>query len=214
MNSGSLTASLRRFSEDDDMLKKLHYNSPVMLTFALVSLALLILNYITGGWTNAHFFSVYRAPLTDLLMYPRLFLHVLGHADYQHYIGNMLLLLVIGPPLEEKYGARNVIFAFLITAFVCGAVQWIFFPGTALLGASGLVFMMIVLSSLSGMRKDSIPVTLIFVLIFYLGKEIIDGLFTADNIAQLTHIIGGACGAVLGLVVFRKTGGKDKAATA
>ena len=187
------------------MLKKLNYNSPVMLTFALVSLAVLILNYITGGWTNAHLFSVYRAPLSDLLMYPRLFVHVLGHIDYQHYIGNMLLLLVIGPPLEEKYGARSMLFAFLVTAFVCGVVQWIFFPGNALLGASGLVFMMIVLSSLSGMRRDSIPVTLIFVLVFYLGKEIIDGLFTADNISQLTHIIGGACGAVLGLVVFRKT---------
>jgi membrane associated rhomboid family serine protease len=141
-------------------------------------------------------------------MYPRLFLHVLGHANYQHYIGNMLLLLVIGPPLEEKYGSRSMIVAFLITAFICGAVQWIFFPGSALLGASGLVFMMIVLSSLSGMRKDSIPVTLVFVLVFYLGKEIIDGLFTKDNISQLTHIIGGACGAVLGLLVFRKTGTK------
>ena len=193
------------------MLKKLNYNSPVMLTFALASLCAMLLSELTGGWTNTHIFSVYRAPLTDLLMYPRLFLHVLGHVSYQHYIGNILLLLVIGPPLEEKYGSRSMIFAFCITAFVCGAVQWIFFPGFALLGASGLVFMLVVLSSLSGMRRDSIPVTLIFVLVFYLGKEIIDGLFTADNISQLTHIIGGACGAVLGLAVFRKTGGKKKA---
>jgi membrane associated rhomboid family serine protease len=113
------------------MLKKLHYNSPVMLTFALVSLAVLLGNYLSGGWTNTRLFSVYHAPLTDILMYPRLFLHVLGHADYQHYIGNMLLLLVIGPPLEEKYGSRNMVFAFLMTAFVCGAVQWIYPSGAA-----------------------------------------------------------------------------------
>lgn len=188
-----------------EMLKKLHYNSPVMLTFALVSLAVLVANYLTGGWTNRHLFSVYRAPLSDILMYPRLFLHALGHADYQHYIGNMLLLLVLGPPLEEKYGSRNIFIAFVITSLVCGIVQWAFFPGSALLGASGLVFMMIVLSSLSGMRKDSIPVTLIFVLVFYLGKEIIDGLFTKDNISQLTHIIGGACGAILGLAISKKS---------
>ena len=194
------------------MLKKLHYNSPVMLTFALVSLAVLIANYLSNGWTNLHLFSVYRSPLSDILMYPRFFLHVLGHADYQHYIGNMLLLLVIGPPLEEKYGSRTIVIAFLVTAFVCGVVQWIFFPGSALLGASGLVFMMIVLSSLSGMRKDSIPITLIFVLVFYLGKEIIDGLFTKDNISQLTHILGGACGAVLGLLISKKSGGRKAGA--
>lgn len=188
------------------MLKKLHYNSPVMLTFALISLLVLVVDQIAGGVLSARLFSVYRSPLSDLLTYPRFLLHVLGHGNYQHYIGNMLLLLVIGPPLEEKYGSRNMLFAFGVTAFVCGLVQWIFFPGTGVLGASGLVFMMIVLSSLSGMRRDSIPVTLIFVLVFYLGKEIIEGLFTKDNISQLTHVIGGACGALLGLLIFRKSG--------
>lgn len=187
------------------LIKKLHYNSPVMLTFAIISLVVLLADSLTSGWANTKLFSVYRSPLTELFTYPRFFLHVLGHANYQHYIGNMLLLLVIGPPLEEKYGSKNMLFAFLITAFVCGLVQWIFFPGMGVLGASGLVFMMIVLSSLSGMRKDSIPVTLIFVLVFYLGKEIIDGLFTNDNISQLTHIIGGACGAFIGLAIFRRT---------
>lgn len=187
------------------LLKKLHYNSPVMLTFALLSLAVLIVNSITSGWMNTRLFSVYRSSLTDILTYPRFFLHVLGHADYQHYIGNMLLLLVIGPPLEEKYGSRKMILAFLITSFVAGFVHWVFFPGMALLGASGLVFMMIVLLSLSGMRKDSIPITLIFVLVFYLGKEIMGGLLTKDNISQLGHILGGACGAFIGLAIFRKT---------
>jgi rhomboid protease GluP len=192
-------------------LKKLHYNSPLMLTFALVSLAALIADLITGGAANLKLFSVYRSPLSNILTFPRFFLHVLGHASYQHYISNMLLLLVIGPPLEEKYGSRNMLLAFLLTAFVCGLVQWIFFPGSALLGASGIVFMMIVLSSLSGMRKDSIPLTLIFVLVFYLGKEVVDGLFTKDNISQLTHIIGGTCGAVIGLLIFRRSAKKTRA---
>lgn len=190
------------------LLKKLHYNSPVMLSFALVSLAVLGLNALTGGTSNRLLFSVYRSPLGDPLTYPRFFLHVLGHANFQHYLGNMLLLLVIGPPLEEKYGGKNMLIAFVFTAFISGLVQWAFFPGQALLGASGLVFMMIVLSSLAGMRRDSIPVTLIFVLVFYIGKEVVDGLFTQDNISQLTHIIGGACGAFLGLAVFKRTGRK------
>ena len=73
------------------------------------------------------------------------------------------------------------------------------FPGTMLLGASGIVFMMIVMASLAGMRDGCIPITLILVLVLYLGNEIVDGVMLSDNISQLTHIIGGICGAVLGL---------------
>ena len=43
------------------------------------------------------------------------------------------------------------------------------------------------------------PETLILVLILYLGSEIVDGVMLKDNVSQLTHIIGGVCGAVLGL---------------
>ena len=178
---------------------KLQYNSPVVLTFALLSLGALLLGISTGGWTTTKVFSVYRSSLADLFTYPRFFLHVLGHSSYAHYIGNMMMVLVIGPPLEEKYGSRNLLFAILLTALVSGLVQWLFFPGTALLGASGIVFMMIVMSSLAGMKDGCIPITLILVLVLYIGGEIVDGVVLRDNISQLTHIIGGICGALLGL---------------
>jgi rhomboid protease GluP len=86
---------------------------------------------------------------------------------------------------------------------VAGLVQWTFFPGTALLGASGIVFMMIVMASLSGMRDGYIPITLILVLVLYLGGEVINGITVSDNVSQLTHIIGGLCGAFLGLSMSR-----------
>lgn len=109
------------------------------------------------------------------------------------------MILVVGPPLEEKYGSKNLFWAIFLTALVSGLVQWLFFPGTALLGASGIVFMMIVMSSLSGMKDGCIPITLVLVLILYIGGEIVNGLLQQDNISQLTHIVGGVCGAVLGL---------------
>ena len=65
----------------------------------------------------------------------RLFTHVLGHAGYSHYMGNMLLLLLVGPPLEEKYGSRTLLLTIAVTALVTGLAQFIFFPQTALLGA-------------------------------------------------------------------------------
>ncbi len=87
---------------------RLSYNAPVVISFALASLLALILNWVTGGKSNSLLFSVYRAPLRDPLSWLRVFLHVLGHAGYAHFMGNMMLILVVGPPLEEKYGSRQV----------------------------------------------------------------------------------------------------------
>jgi hypothetical protein len=86
----------------------------------------------------------------------------------------------------------------IVTALVTGLVHFIFFPGSALMGASGVVFMLIVLSSFTEMKKDGIPVTLILVVIFYLGSEIADAIFNRDNVSQLTHIVGGLCGMFFG----------------
>ena len=137
------------------------YNAPVTLSFFLLALAALILNRVTDGWTTSHLFSVYRSSLTDPLFYVRLFCHVLGHADWNHFMGNMLLLLVVGPPLEEKYGSRTLLLGIAFTAVVSGVLQCLLFPGSALLGASGIVFMLIMLSSLAGSRGGCIPLTLI-----------------------------------------------------
>ena len=187
------------------MRLRIQYNAPVVLTFALISLGALGLDFLTNGWTTMHLFCVYRAPLTDPLTYVRMVGHVLGHSGYAHYLGNMMLLLVVGPPLEEKYGSRRLLFCILITALVSGLVQFIFFPGVALLGASGIVFMMIVLSSLAGMRNGAIPLTLILVVVLYLGGEVVDSVTVQDNVSYLTHIVGGLCGAALGFSMSRQT---------
>ena len=134
---------------------RLQYNAPVVLTFSLLSLGALLLGMLTGGGSTRLLFCVYRAPLTDPLTYVRMITHVLGHANYTHFIGNIMPLLVIGPPLEEKYGSRRLLGCIALTALISGLVQFLLFPGSALLGASGIVFMMIVLSSLAGMRAVS-----------------------------------------------------------
>lgn len=182
----------------------IRFNAPVILSFALLSLLALVLGTLTNDATTYRFFSVYRSSLSDPLTYVRFFSHVLGHAGYEHYMGNMLLLLLVGPGIEEKYGHKTTALCIAITALVTGLVQFIFFPTTVLLGASGVVFMMIVLSSFTEMGKEGIPITLILVVIFYLGGELIDSLTTADNVSRLTHIVGGLCGLVFGFSIKRR----------
>lgn len=167
------------------------------MTFFLLSLGVLLLNDLTDGWSTTHLFCVYRSSLKDPLFYVRLICHVLGHASVDHFLSNMLLLLVIGPPMEEKYGSRALLLGILFTAFVSGVLQCVLFPTTALLGASGIVFMLIMLSSLAGF-DGGIPVTMLLVAALYLGNQIYDIIFVRDNVANFMHIVGGVCGTAFG----------------
>ncbi|MBP1759045.1 MAG: rhomboid family intrarane serine protease [Firmicutes bacterium] len=185
-------------------MRKLQYNAPVILTFVLLSAAALLLNTLTGGITNHQLFSVYRSSWLDPFAYVRLFLHVLGHSNFQHFSGNILMILILGPMVEERYGSRNTLILIAVTALTTGVMHCILSPGIALLGASGVVFMLIFLASLSGMRQNRIPLTLLLVAIVYFGQEIYGGLFTPSNISHLTHIIGGCCGVVLGFLMRRR----------
>ena len=177
---------------------KIQNNSPVVLGFAIACFAVLVLDFFTGGYTTIRFFSVYRSPASDIFTYPRFFLHVLGHSGYAHFTGNIMMILAIGPGLEERYGGKNLLFAMLMTALVSGLVQWLFFEDTILLGASGILLMMIVMSSVAGMKSGCIPITLILVLVLHVGGEIVDAVTVKDNVSQMAHIVGGLCGAVLG----------------
>lgn len=182
------------------ILKKIDYNSPVVLSFVFLSFIVLILGYITKGFTTNVFFCVYRSSPFDLLTYVRLFSHVLGHANLSHYINNMMMLLLAGPMLEEKYGSKTLLEMIVVTAFITGLINNILFR-TGLLGASGIVFMMIILSSVTSVKEGKIPLTLIAVVILYLGEQIAAGIFNADNISQLTHIVGGVCGGIFGMMM-------------
>ena len=185
------------------MLKKIQYNSPVILTFSLISLGVLVLGQLTGNLSTDLLFCVYRAPLTDPFTWFRFLGHVLGHAGYDHFLGNMTMLLVIGPPLEERYGGKALLECMIATALISGVIQFALFPNTALLGASGIVFMLIILSSISGASEGRIPLTLILVYVIYVGGEVVSGLTEPDNVSQLTHIVGGTCGGIFGLMLRR-----------
>ena len=170
------------------------YNAPVTLTFAIVSLVALGIGAFTNGASTKLLFSVYRSNM-NIFFFIRLFGHVLGHSDIAHYTGNMMLFLLLGPVVEERYGSKDMIIMISATALVSGVINIIFFPKVMLLGASGIVFMLIVLVSAIDLKKGEIPITMILVIVIYLGKEIWNMVAAHDNISQLTHIIGGICGA-------------------
>lgn len=183
---------------------KITFNSPVILSFTAVCSVALLLGYVTKGASTDAFFSVYRSPLLSPLTYVRLLGHVCGHAGWEHFIGNIMLLLVVGPLLEEKYGSYNILFVILATALVTGIANCLLFPGVQLLGASGVVFAFILMASFTGSRNGQIPLTFILVAAIYLGQQVYEGIFVANDVANLTHIFGGVIGAILGYAMNRK----------
>ena len=186
-------------------LRKIEYNSPVILTFVLGTVIIYWINLLTNGGSNHLLFSVYRSSFLNLLTYVRLIGHVFGHASWEHLTGNILLILVIGPMLEEKYGSKRLLLFILSTAVITGIFHMIFFK-SALLGASGIVFMLILLSSITRISEQRIPLTLILVAITYIGSEIVNAVIQTDQISQVTHIVGGICGAVFGFLYHKKRG--------
>ena len=185
---------------------KISFNSPVILGFTLICFAALILNTITGGLANRLIFSVYRSSMLNPLTYIRFIGHIFGHSGWQHFIGNIMLILVIGPLLEEKYGFRNILAVILSTALITGIIHFMFFPHTMLLGASGVVFALILLSSFVSIKEGEIPMTFILVTVIYIGQQIFEGIFVNDNISNLTHIIGGITGAGMGYALNKRKG--------
>ena len=182
---------------------RIQYNSPVILTFSIVAVLIHIVTEFTALDISKLFFTVYDPmSIKDLGAYCRLFSHVLGHASWTHLTGNLTFILLLGPILEERYGSRTVLIMILATALITGFVHIAvpLFDNMGLRGASGIVFMLIVLSSFVNVKRGTIPLTFILIAVLYLGKEIVSVL-EHDNISQMAHIVGGALGAFFGFAL-------------
>lgn len=182
---------------------RISYNAPVTLTFALIATLVLAIDTFTGRVLTTTVFSI--GPTLDLsnpLEYVRLFTHVIGHMNWSHLLSNFAFILLLGPILEEKYGSSSLLVMILITAFVTGVLN-VLFLSAGLMGASGIVFMMILLVSFANIRKGEIPLTFILVVLLYLAREVIAAM-QEDNISQFAHIAGGVCGSLFGFLRPRK----------
>ncbi|PCJ19499.1 MAG: rhomboid family intramembrane serine protease [Candidatus Cloacimonadota bacterium] len=179
---------------------KLRYNSPVILTFTFLSIAVMATIHFTQSQFIDSLFSVGTTmDFYNPLDYFRLVSHVSGHANWPHLIGNFSYILLLGPLIEEKYGSWSTLQMILVTAIFTSIINIIFF-NNGLHGASGIVFMLILLSSMSNFKSGEVPLTFLMVAIFYIGGEVTNS-FKADNISQFGHIFGGICGSFFGFLL-------------
>jgi len=183
---------------------KITFNSPVILGFSFLSVAVFVLTQYMG--VGKDLFTLPGSfDYGNWSYYPRLFSYVLGHANADHIIGNLSFILLLGPIIEQKYGSKSTLLMLFSTAIITAVFHLLFFSN-GLLGASGIVFSFIVLVSLVNLRNNEIPITFILVAIIFIGKELIH-MLNEDNISQFTHILGGCIGAIFGFKLPQKVKG-------
>ena len=177
---------------------KITFNAPVTLAMVLLCVIATLLGIITSGKSTQLLFMTYHSSLKNPMTYVRFLTHIFGHADWRHFIGNASYLLLLGPMLEEKYGAKAILEAIGITAIFTSVLNYILFWNVGLCGASGVVFAFIVLASFTGFNEGEIPLTFILVVIVFIGQQVYEGIMIQDNISNMAHIVGGIVGAAVG----------------
>ncbi|MEJ5184913.1 MAG: rhomboid family intramembrane serine protease, partial [Rectinemataceae bacterium] len=108
---------------------RIRYNAPVTLTMALLSALVLLAGQFLSQNFVVRYFST-PAPFNSraLLDYLKLFTHLLGHANIQHYIANFTMILLLGPILEAVYGSGFILLSVLLTALATGLANVLLFP--------------------------------------------------------------------------------------
>ncbi len=178
--------------------RRIIFNAPITVCFVLGCFIATLLGVISGGKITRSIFMTYHTRLSNIMMYVRLFTHVFGHSGWNHFIGNASYLLLLGPMLEEKYGSKELLEIIIITALMTGIANYILYPNTALCGASGVVFALILLSSFTNFSEGEIPITFILVAVLFIGQQVWEGLMVQNNISNMAHIMGGIIGSVIG----------------
>lgn len=182
---------------------RLRLDAPVTLAFA----GLALLATLTPG-ANA---LLRLDPLSvTALLNPRWYLglvgHVFAHQNLVHLAGNLAMLLLLGPGLERQLGSRRflVILAALIVVTGASASLLLAFTQRSLVGASGLVFALIMIHSLHGTRQREIPVSALLLALLWGAQELV-GLFDHTQIANSAHLNGALWGFLFGVYLLPRS---------
>lgn len=183
-------------------MAKIDLNAPITLGFSLICLVVFFAEKLLPGVIPVFFSLRPTFELTNPLSYLTTLTYIFGHADWTHIFGNLSFILLLGPVLEERYGMKKFLYMITITTITTAITIYLFFT-QGIMGASGVVFMCIILVSFANAKRNSIPLTFILVTIIFLGKEFLDS-FNDDQISQTAHLAGGLCGGIFGLFLFRR----------
>ncbi|GMH55905.1 hypothetical protein TrLO_g15803 [Triparma laevis f. longispina] len=174
----------------------LTFRSPLLLTFTFLSLLPTLFNLKdTLSLLPLKFYPSY--PTTRWL---RLVTWPCAHMDSHHFFHNFKMILLLGPATEEKYGSVVLGVLMLVNTLACCCFHFIFSQNTSVIGASGILFMLIGLNICNTYAGGkSIPLTFLLTCLMFLGEELWLASTRDDRVSRMTHVSGGVVGVVAGI---------------
>lgn len=211
------------FLEDDDMphfvrwfslnvLRRLTVESPVIIWFCFTCVAVHVLQQTVWPGLNRFLAVQDTFDVTNPMQLPSLLTHVMAHdGSLGHIKGNMVHLLLVGPSAEHVYGSQTMLLVLFLVA-VTSAAAHILVGGahTHQLGASGVVFAVILLNSLVAAVRGTIPVSFLLTAGIWCSDELYKFLWGTDGVSHHAHLTGAIVGTVTAYYI---RGGKSNVET-
>lgn len=196
---------------------KFAFDAPVTLFFVLISLVLFILNTFAfkGSMTKAILASPTslngKLPFlpSDFSSYLRLLCYVFGAKSVSVLFSNLILILILGPAMEDRYGSV-VIGIMMIVASVFSGVLNACFASESLEGAIAVIFMLIFLNSFMSFSKKKVPVSFLAVFVLFVLNECFNKNLN-EIIGVLIAVAGGLCGSLFAFLTSPKAKAEKKA---
>lgn len=182
--------------------KYFSFHSYVIIGYFLICLSLFILNTITNNKVTS-FLKIRRGSFFNPMNYLRLVTSSLCHSDFNHFKNNFIFILLLGPILEEKYGSFVLLEMLLITMVASSLFHLLFYDSSAI-GSSDVVYMMVMLCAVACSFDKKIPITFVFLFLFFVLGEILLMFFhkKGDKTSHDGHVVGAILGFVFGYFIF------------
>jgi rhomboid protease GluP len=185
----------------------------VTYTFIGLSVVVFILQYLSQSLLGNDLPAAFGAKINANILggqYWRLITPVLLHASIIHIAFNMYALFVLGPGLEQHYGAGAFLVLYFIGGFAGNIISYWMSPNPSL-GASTAIFGLVAAEAvfvyqnrfMFGGRARSILINLLTIVAINFILGLSPGI---DNWGHLGGLIGGLAFAWLGGPIYQVTG--------
>jgi membrane associated rhomboid family serine protease len=183
-----------------NLLRRLTVEAPVVICFSLVCVMVHILNVTILPGLNRFLAVQDTFSMFSFMQYPRLITHVFAHdSQINHIKGNMMNLLLVGPSAEHVYGSHAMLLTFVLVAIVSAFAHILVGSAyTHQLGASGIVFCVILLNSLVAADSGEIPLSFVLTVGLWVTDEVVKFLWNTDHMSHHAHLTGAIVGTMAG----------------
>jgi membrane associated rhomboid family serine protease len=189
---------------------KFHYDSPVMITFAIITLFVFILDtFALKGKLKAMWLVTPTAAdgqfpfaFSDFPSILRLFIHVFGYSQNEILICNLIFILLLGPQMEERYGSVIIGIMIFVSSLFSGVLNACFCKN-AVCGAEPIVFMLILLWTMMQLSRSKISASAIAVIALFITMLVFRK--NPNGVVGLVVIAaGGLCGSLFAFLTSPK----------